>query len=223
MTFNSSSDNIFPQKWGTFFMGKWCDYSETSGFFFTYYYCTITGEKVEVSSSMGENYCCNYNKSGECIRYKNYKGPSSNGALGCCFITTVTCGILKKEDNDPVMEGLRKFRDEVLQKNEEYSNVLKLYDRIGPIISCRINHDRNRDEKASQIYSKLEEFVNIINNGEYKKVTNRYIMMTLRLICEYHLQEMYKEIRDDNFGFDDGEFDLSKAGHGRIYKKTLDK
>lgn len=200
-------------------MSKWCDYSETSGFFSTYYYCKITGEKVEVPSAMGENYCCNYNKSGECARYKEYGGPKSGG----CFITTITCGVLKKDDNDPVMEGLRKFRDNVLQKDEKFSDVLKIYDRIGPIISCRINHDKNRDEKAAYLYSRLEEFVRIINDGEYEKASRRYIMMTLRLICEYGLQDMYREIREDDFGFEDGEFDITKAGHGRISKKTLDK
>ena len=46
--------------------------------------------------------------------------------------------------------------------------------------------------------------------------------MTLKLVKEYGLDNMYRNIRDNNFGYKDNEFDITKAGHGKKVVKTLD-
>ena len=120
------------------------------------------------------------------------------------------------------MNNLRKFRDQILQKNDKYSNILKLYDSIGPIVSCNIMHDDNREEIANKIYSKLEGFTSLIENEKYDEATRSYVIMTLKLVKEYGLDNMYRNIRDNNFGYKDNEFDITKAGHGKKVVKTLD-
>ena len=69
-------------------------------------YCTIDGHKV---SSWEWSNKCSYRYGEDCAV------KSSTNSSGGCFITTVTCEILDKKDDDVVMNGLRKFRDEVLQ------------------------------------------------------------------------------------------------------------
>ncbi len=206
-------------------MARWCDYCvDKSGFFSTCYMCNVTGEEKDIPSGYKEKYCENWNKSGECPRYKDNIGKSNEtGSSGFgCYITTATCEVLKKPDNDPILEKLRLYRKNVLQKDMKYANILKIYDRVGPIISDCIFFDSNRRDVSEGIYSRLEKITDIIDNGEYDRANQRYIMMTLRLVCLYGLQQVYKTKRDNNFGYGEGEFDITKAGHGEKMQKMLD-
>ncbi|MBQ1495826.1 MAG: hypothetical protein IIZ40_00520 [Bacilli bacterium] len=197
-------------------MANWCSHIvERTGFFSSNYYCNASGEEKPLSYKYIDYYC--KNNAYHCPTYEEYYGSS-----GGCFITTVTCGILKKDEDDIVMNNLRKFRDQILQKNDKYSNILKLYDSIGPIVSCNIMHDDNREEIANKIYSKLEGFTSLIENEKYDEATRSYVIMTLKLVKEYGLDNMYRNIRDNNFGYKDNEFDITKAGHGKKVVKTLD-
>ena len=134
-------------------MGKTCKhYVDRGGWFSSSEYCNVSGIEEKIPYSYVKDFCGN----------DGYKCPwyeKEYGSSGGCFITTITCGILGKSDNDPVMEGLRKFRDEILQKQDKYSNILKIYDTIGPRICCNINHDETKTEKAEMLYSKLGRFV----------------------------------------------------------------
>ena len=194
-------------------MADWCKHFEMGGFF-SPNTCNVSG-RSETIPSVYEFYCKN----------NGYKCPwyeSAYGTSGGCFITTVTCNILGKNDNDPVMDALRKFRDEVLQKSGEYDSVLKLYDKVGPTLSCKLFHDKDRDEKAAKLYSKLGEFAEVASKGEHTLAAKRYIMMTLRLVSEYGMQENYRYLRDKNFGYQDDEFNRKVAGHGKKIVKTIE-
>ena len=195
-------------------MADRCKHFDQGSGWFSSDYCNISGKRETIPSSY--NYYC---KNG------GYKCPwyeKEYGASGGCFITTVTCNLLGKDDHDPVMDGLRKFRDEILQKQDKYSDILKMYDSIGPRICCQINHDNKKLENAEVLYSKLERFVELINNSEYEKAAASYVVMTLRLVSKYGMQKEYRDIRDNNFGYNEGEFDQKVAGHGKKVTKTLD-
>ena len=192
---------------------SYCKHYEQGGWF-SNDYCNISGKRETIPSSYFDS-CKN----------EGYKCPwyeKEYGTGGGCFITTITCGLLHKEDTDPVMMGLRKFRDEILQKQDKYSDILKIYDTIGPRICCNLNHDSAKTEKAEKLYSKLERFVELINSSEYEKAAKSYVVMTLRLVSEYGMQDQYRAIRNNNFGYNDGEFDQSIAGHGKKIAKTLE-
>lgn len=195
-------------------MANWCKHYEMGGFFSSNM-CTVNGGRDPIPSSF-EDYC--KNDGYKCPWYERQYGSTSSG----CFITTVTCDILGKNDNDPVMDSLRKFRDEVLQKSDEYENVLKLYDKIGPAISWRLFHDKDRDQKATELYSKLGEFAEVASKGEHSLAAKRYVIMTLRLVAEYGMQKSYRYLRDNNFGYKEGEFDQKVAGHGKKMAKTIE-
>lgn len=192
---------------------SYCKHYEQGSGWFSSDYCNVSGKSETIPSSYFQ-YCKN---GGGCPWYEREYGTS-----GGCFITTVTCGILGKDDHDPVMDSLRKFRDEILQKQDKYSDILKIYDSIGPRISCNLNHDEKREEKAEALYSKLERFVELIDKSEYEKAAKSYVVMTLRLVSQYGMQNMYRSIRDNNFGYNEGEFDQKTAGHGKKVAKTLD-
>lgn len=194
-------------------MANWCKHFEMGGFFSSNT-CNVSGKSENIPSSY-EYYC--KNDGYKCPWYESAYGSGSG-----CFITTVTCDILGKEDHDPVMDSLRKFREEVLQKSDEYESVLKLYDKVGPVISYKLFHDKDRDEKAIKLYSKLGEFADVASKGEHTKAAKRYIMMTLRLVAEYGIQNSYRSLRDNNFGYKEGEFDQKTAGHGKKIVKTIE-
>ena len=184
-----------------------CDHwKETSGLIFglgSYYYCNVDNHTITDTY-----YCEDSNRSDQCPTLRERYG--SHG----CFITTVTCGILEKDDKNEVMQKLRSFRDNILQKDKKYETVLKMYDVIGPLVACNVNHDKDRDKKATELYSKLEKFTEMIDEGKYDEVANEYIGMTLRLIIQYKMKDLYRSLRDNNFGYKEGEFDQSTAGHG---------
>lgn len=194
-------------------MADWCKHFEMGGWFSSNT-CNVSGKSETIPGSY-EYYC--KNDGYDCPWYKNAYGSGSG-----CFITTVTCDILGKDDHDSVMEGLRRFRNEIMQNKEEYSSVLKMYDKIGPIVACKLAHDGSRDEKAAELYSKLEGFVERIQNGEYKTAASGYIRMTLELVSLYGLKEYYRNTRDNNFGYKPGEFDQKTAGHGKKMTKTIE-
>lgn len=193
-------------------MADWCKYCKGPyGFFSSYYTCSITGKEESLPNNYVESYCKNngYN----CPYYKKY-GPSSGG----CFITTITCEILNKQDDNSVMNNLRKFRDEVLQKDDKYYDILKEYDKVGPIIASKIIDDENKEKIASVIYEDgLVTISDLVDNEKYDLAVEKYYLMTLMLINYYRLKDYYNSLKDRNLDYDD--FVPEKAGHGKILVK----
>lgn len=83
------------------------------------YWCNK--KDCRVDDNTYRRYCRDYSYD-ECPIYK--KTESS----GACFITTVVCKIVGLKDNDQVLQNLRNFRDNILQPNEKYYDILKEYD-----------------------------------------------------------------------------------------------
>lgn len=175
--------------------------------------CKLTNEYIP--SSFFSNYCQNYNYCGNCPNYKQY-GPSNGG----CFITTITCDILKKEDNCEEMNNLRTLRNNYLQLNEECYEILKLYDVIGPIIADRLSIDPNKKTVANTLFKYIiKPCSSLIEKGDYILATYRYYLMTLELIRYYDLEEEYRNLKNNDYGYED--FNPSTAGFGK--KSTLKK
>lgn len=195
----------------------WCKYCEGNNGLYNYY-CNLNGENVPVN--IVNNYCKYDYLTYKCPFYKEY-GPSTSSShtniffsLFPCFITTVTCDILGKDDNDPVMQKLRNFRDNVLQKNEEYYEILKLYDVIGPIIASNLYNDPEKELFTKDLYSVLERITLLIDKNEHELAVEKYRIMTLLLINRYNLKHLFNEKADNNFGYTDDNFDPQSAGHG---------
>ena len=182
--------------------------------------CYITGSyQYPATDSHGNIWCKDY--SSKCPR----KAQS-----GGCFITTVTCHILDKKDDDVVMNGLRKFRDEVLQKDEKYAEILQNYDIVGPMIANELMKDENKEKIAEVVYDHvLTPISELVEKGENDKAVEAYYQMTLLFINYYGYLNSYNYLAEHDFGFKEGEFDQATAGHGikspkyvKEQKKILD-
>ena len=190
-------------------MSKWCEYcKDNSGFFSSSYLCTISGEDKSIPYNYVNNYCMYDYNVYNCPNYKKY-GPSSGG----CFITTIVCDILNKEDSCKVMMTLRNFRDNVLQKDKKYFEILKNYDVIGPVIAKKILNEENKSQMAKVIYVyELLPVVKLINEKKYNEAISSYSIMTKRLMHHYNLDGMCDVVEYDVT-------DATKLGHGKLIKK----
>lgn len=184
-------------------------YTFKSSFFGGDYWCNATNQSV--NEDIYYKFCRNYDYDG-CNIYKK------NTAPGGCYLTTVVCGILKKDDNDKALNTLRSFRDNVMQKNEDYKEKLLDYDNVGPIIADCMMRDSDRLKLANFLYDKIIlDVASDIENKKYDDAVLKYEVMTLSLINYYGLKHWYNDNRKDNYGVKD--FNPELSGHGVRVKK----
>lgn len=194
---------------------SWCSYcKDGGGFFSSDYICSLNNEYIP--QSYLNDYCKYDYRVSNCPFYKE-NGPYISSS---CFITTVTCDILGKDDNDLVMQKLRNFRNNILQKNEEYYEILKLYDSIGPIIANNLINDPEKEIFTPLLYSILEKITKLIDKSDYESAIEKYIVMTLLLVNRYNLKHLFNNMIDDNYGYSDDNFDPIVAGHGMVLRNT---
>lgn len=190
-----------------------CTFSDyKSGLLFGDYWCIKQDKRVDDDTY--RRYCRDYNY-GKCPIFK--KNESSG-----CYITTIVCDILGRSDDDCVLNNLRDFRDDVLQKDEQYYDILKCYDTVGPILAMSIYHDFQREEISKYLYDDvLRKISDQIKEGEVDKAVYNYQMMTLFLIAYYGFADRYLELQSDGYGYLENNFDPKSAGHGKMKKLTL--
>ena len=186
-----------------------CTYYRWNGGVFGDYWCDKKNERV--NSDIYYKYCRDYSY-GDCPIYK--QNNSSSG----CFITTITCNILGKEDNCKVLNNIRFLREDVIKKEKKYEEILMDYDYIGPLIACSIEHDSEKKEIATMLYDKVLSKVSaLIEKKEYEFAIEIYQKMVLSLIDYYGLKEFYEHYK--NNCYDVNTFDIEKSGHGRVLKR----
>ena len=150
---------------------------------------------------------------GYCTWYRAFYYPddscsdhyrSRTGSGNGCFITTMVCDVLGLADDCEVMQTLRKFRGDVLQKDEQYRDILFEYDTVGPKIAKEL-----RDEDigfVTAIYNIfLRPIVSLIKRNKKAEAIDNYTNMT-RL-----LENFYSISLDDDFSED---YDYQNGGHG---------
>ncbi len=146
-----------------------------------------------------------YGNESACSNFKdkNYNSPS------LCYITTVVHEVLGKDDKCKTMQNLRFLRDEVMQKDEKFSEILKEYDTVGPVIAGYIDKEKDKDF-CSTIYDiYLVKISNEIEDKNYLKAITDYEQMTTNLAIYYGVSmEEANEIRN---------YDYTKGGHGKVY------
>ena len=138
----------------------------------------------------------------------HYRGP--NYVAGC-FITTVVCNILGKDDDCEVLNDLRKLRNDFMQKDKKYHPLLLEYDAIGPEIAenIEIEYQENEDKTLWQkvYYSYLEPTARLVKENKFDQAITKYVDMVNSL-------KDYYGIKNDINGFEN--YDASKGGHGKL-------
>lgn len=179
-------------------------YSWKGGALFGDYWCDKKNN--EVNDDIYSKYCKGYYYD-ECIIYK------SNQDSGGCFLTTIVCEILGRGDKDPVLETMRKFRNEVLQKDEKYLSILCDYDNMGPLLAYKLDNDPLREQIAGKLYqNSLVKIANSIENKNYVEAIKLYQGMTLFFINFYGFSNLYEEHR--KIVIDLNNLNKKELGHG---------
>lgn len=192
--------------------------------------CTYMDLDKEYSCGDGRFWCekkleWHYADEAECWRYctaysrsestaKSFREYShSKQSSGGCFITTIVCEILGLSDDTKVLQSLRKFRDNKMQKEAKYRGLLAQYDVVGPVICEKIRNDEMRDTLAVALFnSSIKKVSDFIENKEYLNAVKLYCEMTNGLIEYYNID---KKVSLEQLNT----IDQSKAGHGRFQKK----
>lgn len=187
-----------------------CDFYEfQSSLFGGDYYCRKDNKVI--NSDTYYRYCRDYG-------YRDcpiYLEQSSGG----CFITTIVCEILGKNDDDEVLNNLRNFRDNVLQKNEKYYDLLKDYDIIGSMVADCIVNDKDKLNIALWLYNNMILPINgLVLEGNSEEAVNRYYDSTLAMVEYYGLSFCYENLKNNDYEY--GCFNPKKAGHGLRKKKN---
>lgn len=170
--------------------------------------------------------CINFDSDGDyskgyCQYYRAYYWPTETcnnyrdrNYTSSCYITTVMCNLLGYDDNCDILNTLRNFRNNILQKDEKYSDILYEYDTVGPEIAKSLN-DEFKDSKDMSFINKIlnsyiAPVVSFIKDGNNEQAIRRYTHLTKALESYYGID--YNELKDNNY-------DFTKGGHGKVYTK----
>lgn len=105
-----------------------------------------------------------------------------------CYITTAICNILGYEDDCPVLESLRSFRDNYMKNKEYCLPLLQDYDIVGPIISEKLLEDEKRIKQADRMLNIfIKEALESIKDREYDAAVDIYVNMTEFLMDYYEI------------------------------------
>ncbi len=159
-------------------MAIWCRNCKGS---YPNYWCANTNNYI--SSKRVEEYC-KYDG----VWYKDGKTKCTD-----YYVSTITGIILKKEKNDDVLDSIKVLREEYLEKDENYSDLLEMYDYIGPVVASKLDEDKNKVETATKVYKILARISKLVEKEEIDKATGYYSQMVGVLIKKYDLGEFYEE------------------------------
>lgn len=155
-------------------------------------------------------------RKGYCSYYKcyYYPGDSCNHQTkdsSNCYITTIICDVLGYSDDCGVLNTLRGFRNNVLQRDPKYLKLLLEYDIVGPEIAKNIKEEctKNNDKELwIQFYnSYLSSAANYIENNQTDLAIERYTEMVNALKEYYGLASLDEMIEN---------YDMTKGGHGKV-------
>lgn len=143
----------------------------------------------------------------------NDNDDSYSSSDSSCYLTTATCDILGLDRNNEYLNKLRKFREDVMRKDEKYFKLLALYDIVGPKVSKALHEDKDKKEISNNIIVKIKEAISLLENNKIDEAIDLYVKTTLGL-AEYYGIEV-NEISDEVVN----NMDVSKAGTGQYIKK----
>lgn len=176
------------------------------------YYCEKEYEYVRANELSCSKFCEAYSRNSSEIRRAEEFSHDYESGSGC-YITTMLCHILQKEDSNTFLDTLRKFRNDVLQKSMDGAKILVEYDVVGPKIAALLANDHARVSIATTLFNNFIIPTTLcIDNNWYDDAITLYKGMTQKLMEFYHIK--YEEPKNIDM------IDITKSGHGRlVYNK----
>jgi len=193
-----------------------CTYLDLSdGNSYGAFWCNNKCERHLATDPECGRFCRAYSRSDSTIKNAIDCSNSHNNSGGC-YLTTMLCTILKMNDNNEYLETIRAFRNNILQKNDKYKQILVEYDIIGPEIAKILNNDPLKEKIAEvYFYKYIKPIKFLIENNKYDEAVNLYVIMTNSLKNLYGLNSYSITIDEiDNA-------DIEKSGHGKYIQKKI--
>ena len=94
------------------------------------------------------------------------------------YITTAVCELLSIGEDSDIMNKIKFLRNEVMQNNEKYQDVLKEYDTVGPKIAKELREDRDYELALGMLNFYIIPTVTLVNEHEYDQAVSKYKTMT---------------------------------------------
>lgn len=138
----------------------------------------------------------------------HYRSRGSSGSN--CYITTMICNILGQEDTCEALETLRSFRNDVLQKDENYAPILHEYDTVGPKIAEKLSTE-DKDFVQNIYDCFIVSIVSYIQQEKKEEAISKYVEMTKSL------EDCYGISYDNKMPL---VYDYKNGGHGIYQKKN---
>ncbi len=108
------------------------------------------------------------------------------------YIATVVDNILKTDVTKIYWQMISEFRENILEKNIQYFNLLVSYDIYGRIIAYAIEKDENKKEVALAIYNNyLIPICNLISIANYDTSKIEEVIFLYKQMVE-NLMDLYK-------------------------------
>ena len=138
---------------------------------------------------------------------------SAYSSIFDCYLTTIMCHLLDYPDDNYYLNTLRKFRDNVMKKDNKYIPLLMTYDIIGPMIAEKLGNDPNGKEIALAYFNHyIMPSITAIEEEKYGIAINIYREMTYKLATYYNIDISIPKLDIKNI-------DMAILGHGKIRKK----
>lgn len=155
------------------------------------FYCEKRYDYVYGNNPKCGNFCRAYSRSDYQIKDIGYKGEQEQNYRSGCYLTTIISSILGYSDTGYTLNILRNFRNNVLQKDLDYKELLVQYDIIGPKLSKSIAEDPNRQMIANNLYKNiLSRVIRYLEQGNTEEAIKLYKGMTYGLqVCYGYAEE----------------------------------
>jgi len=123
-----------------------------------------------------ENYCYKYNFTPS--EYNRLEKCLKGGGCDICFLTTVMCEILGKEDSCEELTSLRTLRDKYVNNSQELKSIIENYYNIAQNITYKLKSHEDRHIIAKQVYDKyIKDIILLVHNCEFRLAGDKYLQM----------------------------------------------
>ncbi len=103
-----------------------------------------------------------------------------------CYITTVVCSVLGKDENCYELEKFRSFRDDWLIYQSDGDELIREYYEISPKILRGLLEEKEPTNILKSLWEEyLEKCLHYIESGEFEKAKELYISMVDNLKKKY--------------------------------------
>lgn len=147
-----------------------------------------SGKSEAKKDWLGNNYTQHTNKSGnntnKTVTKKDWLGNSyrsTSKSSGGCYLTTACVEHKGLSDNCRELQTLRNFRDEYVAKNEKGLLLISEYYEKAPKIVNVINNSKNKSSILDDLYSKILQTIELIDNNEKEKAFQMYYLTAKEL------------------------------------------